>query len=148
MSTSSSVAQRPIRRPLPELRTNWGLGVVKSPAAEWTREILERVDRFGRLEAGWDGGKSPAIGNEVQELARQIVLRVAAAEDMPRPHVAPVPGGGIQVEWHVGNVELEIEVLPSREVSYLRTIGDQEDYGLLKMERLTGVAELVKCLVR
>lgn len=148
MNTSTMSAQRHQRRPLPELRSSWGTGVVSSPKAEWARDLLAKVDEFGRLPSGWDGRNSPGIGGEVLAVARQLLVRAAASDEMPRPHVAPVPGGGVQVEWHLKGVELELEVLPSLEVSYLRTVGEAEDYGVVRVERMKAVGDLVQCLIR
>lgn len=148
MNTSTMSGRRHQRRPLPELRSNWGTGVMSSPKADWARDLLAKVDEFGRLSPGWDGAASPSIGGEVLEVARQVLLKAACSDEMPRPHVAPVPGGGIQVEWHLRDTELELEILPSLEVSYLRTVGEVEDQGVVRVERMKAVGELVQCLIR
>src|SRR5712664_3581065 len=103
------------RRPLPELNTaQWQKEIVPvGETAPWMREALRRVNAFAELQAGWDGGRSPAIGAAVLVFARKLVVTAAQVEDAPAPHLAPVAGGGVQLEWHLEHKELEIEVLPS-----------------------------------
>ena len=94
MTAPKVAAPKHWHRPLPEIRTHWGTGVVSSPEADWAARVLAQVAEFGQLAKGWDGEDSPSVGLEVVEVARRIVLQAAAHEEMPRPHVAPVPGGG------------------------------------------------------
>jgi hypothetical protein len=56
------------------------------------------------------------------DVSLRLVRKIAELDlgDLPVPHVAPVPGGGIQLEWRVGDRELELEILPDGAIEFLR----------------------------
>jgi hypothetical protein len=54
-------------------------------------------------------------------------------DDLPVPQIGPVPGGGIQIEWHVAERELAIEVLPNGSVEFLPVEGEAMNEGPLSM---------------
>jgi len=41
------------------------------------------------------------------------------------PHIAPVPGGGIQLEWDRDNRSLELEIHPNGHLEFLVCEGDE-----------------------
>lgn len=48
-----------------------------------------------------------------------IFVVIQPTENLPTPHISPVPGGGIQFEWQKGYRELELEILPNRSIEFL-----------------------------
>lgn len=149
MTTSARAEVRPQRRPLPELnQTQWSVDVVPTRTkAEWTSDLLRAVEELGRLESGWDGGRSPPISASVLETARRVLLGAASNNSAPAPHVAAVPGGGIQFEWHLSSRILELEILPSCDLSYLCVDGETEEEGTFKAEKSRHAEGLVKWLI-
>jgi hypothetical protein len=76
------------------------------------------------LPDNWDSYGSPHI----QEVAAQRILEILSAaqtEYSPIPRIVPVSGGGMQVEWGVGNCELEVEALPDGSVEFLLVDGER-----------------------
>jgi hypothetical protein len=49
--------------------------------------------------------------------------------DTPVPFVAPMPSGGVQLEWSIDNRELELEIVRPNTFQYLRVWSDQEEEG-------------------
>jgi len=46
-------------------------------------------------------------------------------EDLPIPFVAPVSGGGIQLDWSVAGRELELHIMPDGSIQFLRAFGGE-----------------------
>jgi hypothetical protein len=54
------------------------------------------------------------VASEITDKAIVVANRIAAALDAA-PHVAPVPGGGVQFEWK----DMEIEIRANGDVSII-----------------------------
>lgn len=87
--------------------------------------VMKRVREIAGLPTGWDGHGSPALREPAKGVAAGLVSGTDL-ESLPTPHISPVPGGGLQFEWHVGPRELEIEVLPDGSIEYLAVPGEEE----------------------
>ena len=94
--------------------------VVETPGdpPTWLEPTVYALCSLLELEAGWDSyGGQPINPNCVKaslELA-STVLR----DDSPNPSVVPTSRGGIQLEWHTGGVDLEVEIVsPSRIIGF------------------------------
>lgn len=76
----------------------------------WFDEHLnEELNRLFALPAGWDGSSSDEVTIQaVQETV--AVLAAIVDETSSPPQFFPLHDGGIQVEWHVGGNDIEIEV--------------------------------------
>jgi hypothetical protein len=81
-----------------------------TPAAEVT---LRALGRLLALTPGWDSyGALPV--DPACALAAWHLLTAILREDSPAPAVVPTVRGGVQLEWHVKGVDLEIEVGAAR----------------------------------
>jgi hypothetical protein len=83
----------------------------------WLPDAAHRIAQFGALPPNWDGSNSPTIAPNVITTAIEILQRLAPARAMSL--ASPVPGGGVQLEWHLADRYLEIEVLPDKSLMYL-----------------------------
>lgn len=81
----------------------------------WLMDMLPDIEELGDLQDNWDSYGSPPPSGE---LIANVVLLLHRAErllgcvewpSMPRPDVVPLPGGGVQLEWHLPQKELELE---------------------------------------
>ena len=71
---------------------------------------MERLGQYLSYGENWNGyGENPITG---QAVARTMSLLTKVAMDGPEPAVVPMSDGGIQIEWHYGGTEIEIEVPP------------------------------------
>jgi hypothetical protein len=92
---------------------------LQSPA--WLREVYDRISDLKKLEQNWDSyGALPVADGAISSI--RVLLSNLEIDDMPTPHVAPLPDGGVGLHWRVGARDLEIEVEPNGEVHYLQTI--------------------------
>ena len=90
----------------------------------WMSGCFTKIIAFGRMAGGWDGGTSPPATGDAIFVAGRVLVAVAQVEDLPEPHLAPVPGGGVQFEWSLGDRGLELEVLPNGDLLCLQIDGD------------------------
>jgi hypothetical protein len=92
---------------------------LQSPA--WLREIYDRISDLKKLEHNWDSyGALPVADGAISSI--RVLLSNLDIDDMPTPHVAPLPDGGVGLHWRVGSRDLEIEVEPNGAAHYLQTI--------------------------
>jgi len=87
------------------------------------------------LPDNWDGYGSPPPPQRVVNISIKL-LEAIPFDDLPVPHVVPVSGGGIQIEWSIGQRELELEILPDGSVEFLKAERGQP----LEEGKLTSVA--------
>jgi hypothetical protein len=92
--------------------------------SQWVIGPIQAVLRLQQLPVGWDRGGSQPPNETAVMTAIQIVNNVAKLgyDDFPAPHVFPVPGGGVQLEWQRGDRQLEIEVLPTGAAEFVKGI--------------------------
>jgi hypothetical protein len=74
----------------------------------WLEPVIEAIRDLAELKPGWNDEGAPAID------ARSVsqALQFLAAEVSPwtaAPSVVPTPTGGVQLEWHRGGLDVEIE---------------------------------------
>jgi len=100
-------------------RRQWsGVKSLQSPA--WLKEIYDRISDLKSLEENWDSyGGLPVADAAIKSI--RVLLSKLDIEDMPTPHLAPIPDGGIGLHWRVGTRDLEIEVDPTGAIHYLHT---------------------------
>ncbi len=110
-------------------------------ASEWFMDSIHTVSRLGHLEDGWDSYGSPALTHMAKARALQVLICLER-QPVPGPHVAPVPGGGISMDWSSGSRALELEVLPDGSVEFLRVYdSDRMEEGLIPPDRLDYLRE-------
>jgi len=101
-------------------RRQWsGVKSLQSPA--WLKEIYDRISELKKLEKNWDSyGGLPVTDSAIKSI--RVLLSQLDIDEMPTPHVAPVPDGGIGLHWRVGARDLEIEADPTGAVHYLHSV--------------------------
>ena len=95
---------------------------------------VRTVLKLSTLLPGWDGYRSPAIGTPAIAGALNV-LGMMEGLTLPKPHVSPVAGGGVQIEWERAGKELELEFGRDGSLSYLATEPQGEEEGLLATEQ-------------
>src|SRR6476619_5448484 len=98
--------------------------------ADWYVDSLETVRRLGNMGEGWDGYNSPSIPLKTT-IAANYILSLVSQLRVWAPHIAPVPGGGIQLEWDSDNRSLEIEIHPEGNYDFLVALGEEMVVGPL-----------------
>jgi len=108
----------------PQFSNQWIRVTPLGSVAYWYLDSMETVRRLGNMGEGWDGYGSPSIPVRTT-IAANYILSLVSQHQVNSPHIAPVPGGGIQLEWDYDNRALEIEIHPSGEINFLIAEGDE-----------------------
>ncbi len=108
----------------PRVARAWKGGIDLSMLADHLRSVVADLRRVFRLPVGWDTNDSPPVTSEARKSAIAL-LDCMGGSSLYEPTVVPVPGGGIQFEFEVGDRELELEVLPSGGLVYLQVLDDE-----------------------
>ena len=127
---STSVSEmRPKRARVPENRSRWA------------RELEGRFNDLVSLPRGWDGYAGRPVSFSVARFAANLIERLCveispmpqlvssatsttgfwgAVGAVPAPQLVPGGDGSLQMEWHVNQYDLEIDVLAPYEVHATR----------------------------
>lgn len=79
---------------------------------DWLPEVRRQLDAIAALPAGWDSYGSASLDLRVVEAAWHLLLCLYDAGGVRKPHVNPMPSGGVQLEWESADRYFELEVLP------------------------------------
>ena len=117
------------------------LAVEPGPINAWLLEppepsLVERargtLRQLTALEEGWDGYDGlptlPRVAEHTQLFLEQVEACTSVAPDL-----VPLPNGGVQLEWYIGEVEIEVEIEPDGTTTILfecRSDGRSEEIGL------------------
>ena len=76
---------------------------------EWEEVVRNRLAELRTLPEDWDtyGGRS--VTQEVAEYSFAL-LRVVMEAETRAPDLVPLPQGGLQMEWHDPNLDIEITI--------------------------------------
>lgn len=104
---------------------------IPTPGTEpaWLWRVLERIAHLGTLSDDWDsyGGRPVELKTLVAGL---LLLAEILPADAADPAVVPSSAGGVQFEWHVAGIDLEIELEPEAEIEFAftdRVTGEERD---------------------
>ena len=81
----------------------------------WLGEATEAIRDLAALPPNWDSYGATPVAPEVAARAAELLIGLVQPET-PRPAVVPTVRGGVQIEWHVQGVDLEIDVLSSEQL--------------------------------
>jgi hypothetical protein len=118
-------------------------GFAYPPGAEppWLRPTLEAMNRLLDLPPNWNSyGAGPIAPGAV--LAALQFLQQTMRPDTPPPSVVPTSRGGVQLEWHAGEIDLEIRVTPKGEIGAVY----EDAQGEWEQERVTDLEPLAAAL--
>jgi hypothetical protein len=79
-------------------------------APKWQAETLAQVTALLKMRAGWDSYRAVPVRHDAAMFALTVLENVMSAST-PSPSVVPSPNGGLQLEWHINHIDLEIHVL-------------------------------------
>jgi hypothetical protein len=86
-----------------------------APDRKWQIEITERICDYASRSSGWDGYAAPPVKWDAGMFALNV-LNSVMQNRTPLPQVVPTPVGGLQLEWHEKNIDLEIHVTAPYEI--------------------------------
>jgi hypothetical protein len=91
----------------------------------WLAAHMEQeVNSLLLLPTGWDGYRAHPLTDEAVTSAVEILFALAGELSLP-PQLFPLPDGGLQMEWHVGqSVEIEIDAAGAAHVLVVDDSGE------------------------
>ena len=103
------------------------LGNATLKLAGQLREMTAKLSGFMGLPPDWDGyGAKPTSASAAIQ-AVSILAKLVKAGGRP-PQLVPTNTGGVQLEWHVGGKDVEIEVLSDGRVECYVNVEGREDF--------------------
>jgi hypothetical protein len=73
----------------------------------WTEAIVKQLEKIVRLQSNWDGYGAEPIPYATTVFCLSVVERLSR-NDTPPPALVPSADGGIQLEWHNGDMHIEL----------------------------------------
>ena len=80
------------------------------PEVKWQIEVQKAVVDLVSMPEGWDSYGAPAVKRDAGLFAIEILHNLMRRRS-PIPHVVPSSIGGVQLEWHEKDIDLEIHVV-------------------------------------
>lgn len=78
-------------------------------AIDMLAELYAKVNSLLSLERDWDSYGAERISADSALNALWLLLQVMDTKT-PMPSIVPVANGDVQIEWHTGGVDLEVDV--------------------------------------
>ena len=86
---------------------NFRRAYIKSTEPKWQKAVLRKMVELMDLPSGWDSYGAMKPNREAAMFALEVLERLMHV-DTPVPSIVPSHSGGIQLEWHLNQVDLEI----------------------------------------
>ena len=75
----------------------------------WLETLRASIAKIANLQDNWDSYGASAISMDLLKSSLDLLSNVIGPKD-PLPSIVPTVTGGIQFEWHVNGVDLEVEI--------------------------------------
>lgn len=75
----------------------------------WHQDIVDTLCRYLALPPGWDGYGGKPLRHDTGMFTLQV-LNSTLGPSIPAPHIVPAPDGGVQVEWHQNQMDIELYI--------------------------------------
>lgn len=98
---------------------------VVSPA--WLGRLKRRLKELAQLPANWDSYGATPVDPRVIAIAEDFI-EWFAVDDMPPPDLFATVDGGIQMEWHIRRVNVEIEISPEGTSIYFHDLNSGDPW--------------------
>lgn len=79
------------------------------PVRSWRDAVVSKLNELVALERGWDGYQAGPVSFENASFALRM-LEACCGVDAPMPQIVPGVVGDLQVEWHIGNTDIELDI--------------------------------------
>jgi hypothetical protein len=94
---------------------------------DWLRSALTRMNHLMTLPPGWDGDHAAPLDRDTVKVVWSLLQGLAPEVSTP-PTVVPTVSGGLAVEWHTEEAELEIEFRPGGATSVYVQMADGSEF--------------------
>ena len=76
----------------------------------WTKFLEPKFSELLVLEQNWDGYEGGPLDAEIADRAKALLERIYCFGVVP-PSLVPGGDGSLQIEWHINDIDLEIDIL-------------------------------------
>ena len=76
---------------------------------DWLFSTLDALQKLYDLSPNWDSYDALKIDTRSLESTLRFLLEFLPS-NAPLPAIIPTPNGNVQIEWHEGGIDLEIEI--------------------------------------
>jgi hypothetical protein len=97
-----------------------------------SKDLTDKLRIFLSLRSNWNRDGAPPVSTEAARSTLELALQISAPSGIS-PSIIPTRAGGIQLEWHKGLIDLEVEVAAQGDVFLWY---DDEETGTERDERL------------
>lgn len=113
--------------------------IIEGKCSDWYVQLEDRLRELVALPVGWDGYYGQPVSFHNADFAATILERLCRS-DVPTPDLIPGTDGSLQIEWHVNDIDVELDILSPQHV--IATIF-YETTGLERTEELDNDYTLV-----
>lgn len=75
----------------------------------WVESVVRQARTLARLRRGWDRHDGEPVRRDIVDFLPEVLG--ALNPDTPAPRIVPMSDGTLQLEWHVADLDLEIEIV-------------------------------------
>src|SRR5439155_16652961 len=91
--------------------------VLSPPRPLWISDITKTIQGFvDHLPENWNSYGARRIEPELAETAIRLLFEIVQA-NTPKPEVVPTTTGGVQIEWHIRGIDLEIKIISQEKLN-------------------------------
>ncbi len=88
---------------------------ITDPIRLWRDAVVSRLNELVSLKRGWDGYMAEPVTFENANFALRM-LEASCGVEAPVPQIVPGVAGDLQVEWHIGHTDVELDILGPNDV--------------------------------
>lgn len=110
---------------------------------KWESSVRSRLERLLQLKSDWDGAGAKRVEAETARYSFGLLQYVWAVNGVA-PFIAPTCYGGVQFEWHLSDMDLEIEIVRSHHIRVL--LLDARDESEAFFECRHDLSELIRSI--
>jgi hypothetical protein len=87
------------------------------PPTKWLPEAFRDISELVCMPAGWDSYSAPSPRRDAGLFALEVLNRIMRP-GTPSPQIVPSSSGGLQIEWHEKDIDLELHITAPYEMEF------------------------------
>ncbi len=94
------------------------ISVPEDDVPEWYEPAFNEITRINNLPPNWDSYGARVVAEETLAFALNVLIQLRNRyPTLPLPQIGATVLGGIEMEWHEGDVDLELRIVAPREMT-------------------------------
>ena len=101
--------------------------IARTPNSNWVQALSGKFTEMNNFQEGWDGYDGLPIDFHCARFTEQILDQLSR-RDVPAPSLVPMSNGRLQFEWHLNQLDIEVEVHGPLDLTcYMRDLSTGEE---------------------